>query len=73
MGKTAKFWMVLGSGEPVYRHRTKTSAQEEAERLAREHPGSEFVVLESLGTAMRKDVHWEKHENWSGNEVNVPF
>jgi hypothetical protein len=57
-----KFWMVLGSGTPVFRHDTKGSAIVEAERLAKSHPDTEFVVLESLATVIRNNVTWKSHE-----------
>lgn len=43
------FWMVwcpLG-GAPTVKHETKHSAEKEAERLARYHPGRSFYVLEA--------------------------
>lgn len=45
------FWMVLGRGEPVYRHDTEVSAREEAERLARLHKNQTFVVLKAIAQA----------------------
>ncbi|MBF6987237.1 hypothetical protein [Cupriavidus sp. IK-TO18] len=43
-----KFWIVwspTGMAPPKYRHSGYGSAVTEAERLAREHPGQEFIVL----------------------------
>lgn len=69
-----KFWMVLGKGEPTFRHRTKKSAQDEAERLARAYPRDEFVVLESLATVVRSDVQWELNAECDPlHENDVPF
>lgn len=71
---TEKFWMVLGSGTPVYKHKSIKSASLEAERLARENPGMEFVVLESLASVVKSDLSWSTHKDCdyeSGNEV--PF
>lgn len=47
-----KFWMVIkasgaGSGSTQKRHGTENSARDEAERLARQYPGEEFVILEA--------------------------
>lgn len=46
----AKFWMVYGIGQrqPTKRHKSKESAQAEAQRLAREVPGTSFVVLAAV-------------------------
>ena len=43
------FWMVYGIGqqEPRYKHPTLESAEREAQRLAKAHPGIRFVVLEA--------------------------
>ena len=45
--KAEKFWMVFGIGQgvPRYEHRSKTSAQTEAKRLAGLYPEVMFVVL----------------------------
>ena len=67
-----KFWMVLGLGTPTYRHETKDSARVEAERLARINPGQEFVVLESLATVVKSDLHWAAHGEGDEQE-SVPF
>ncbi len=43
-----KFWIIwspTGHHTPKHRHETWTSAVSEAERLARMHPGSEFIVM----------------------------
>ena len=58
----SKFWMVLGSGAPTFRHPTKKSAAGEAERLAKLNPGYEFVVLESIATVKKTDIHWELND-----------
>ncbi len=44
-----KFWMVfrLGSSGARFQHPDEAAAMIEAERLARENPGSDFVVLEA--------------------------
>ncbi|MHA4731215.1 hypothetical protein [Ensifer adhaerens] len=48
--KAVKFWMVYGVGQrgSTYQHRSKASAQEEAKRLASQHPGIAFVVLAAV-------------------------
>lgn len=67
------FWMVVGRGTPTYRHETLMGAREEAERLARLHPGDEFVVLKSVCRVVKTDVTWSAyvHTNAPGDEV--PF
>ena len=49
-GEMEKFWMVWREGGqgPTMKHGTLKSAMEEAERLARQFPEKNFVVLESL-------------------------
>lgn len=43
-------WQFKPGGEniPVIRHQSQESACLEAERLARRHPGGQFVVLQSV-------------------------
>lgn len=59
-----KFWMVFGVGmmPPVVQHITFALAREEAMRLARQHEGTKFVVLESRGYYVRKDTTWIPHD-----------
>ncbi|TAM23390.1 MAG: hypothetical protein EPN60_15075 [Nevskiaceae bacterium] len=45
-------WAPTGSRPPACRHASVESATAEAERLARAHPGQQFVVLQSV-TALR--------------------
>ncbi|QCP50176.1 hypothetical protein FAZ95_13900 [Trinickia violacea] len=47
------FWLVwspTGARPPKHRHLSERSAIQEAERLAREHPGELFVVLEAIAS-----------------------
>ena len=46
----APFWLVWNADgkNPTYKHQSEESAVKEAERLARQAPGSTFVVLESV-------------------------
>lgn len=46
--KAQGFWMVVGSGQPVYRHQNLITATAECERLARLHQGQEFTVVKSV-------------------------
>ncbi len=39
-------WMVWGDGLPKVRHTSHGKALAEAHRLAKKHPGQEFVLLE---------------------------
>lgn len=69
-----KFWMVVGQGVPCFRHPSKQSAQREAERLARNNPGQEFTVLESLATVVKDDLRWELNDvDSSETDGGVPF
>lgn len=68
--RPGKFWMVLGSGEPHVRHRSRDVAEAEADRLARAHPGVMFVVLEALTMHRRIDV--ERVELAPADPHNLP-
>lgn len=71
---TSKFWMVLGSRAPTYRHTTKRAACIEAERLASLNPGEEFTVLESMATVVKTDVRWFVLEDVDQqDDSDVPF
>ena len=68
-----KFWMVLGSGTPTYRHPSKATAVAEAERLASMNPGQEFAVLESLAVCKKTQILWEATSVDSSESDDVPF
>jgi hypothetical protein len=57
-----KFWMVYGEGQnlPRFRHDTYSSAETEAERLARMNPGIAFYVLMPVAVSKRVDVETRK-------------
>lgn len=53
------FWLVWGEQPdrpPTYQHTSYESARAEAERLARNHPGDRFVVVESVCAVEKVDV-----------------
>jgi hypothetical protein len=52
-----KFWMVYGIGRgcPTKQHWSKADAEREAKRLARENPGSFFVVLEAVAAIAKRE------------------
>ncbi len=55
------FWIVWNPahGTPTTQHSREKAAKEEAIRLASEHPGSQFFVLQSTGLARKEDpVKW---------------
>ncbi len=56
--KLAKFWMVYGVGQrsPTCRHWSEYCAKNEALRLAKQHPGIEFVVLEATSAVASKPL-----------------
>ena len=64
--------MVLGAGNPVFRHDNLTSAIKEAERLANLHPGSTFTILKSIAHVQFKQVQWEEHESVEAG-CDIPF
>ena len=49
MNRPDKFWMVYGDGcrAPSHKHKTSDSACDEARRLAMQHRGTRFFVLEA--------------------------
>jgi len=63
--KSNYFWLVWnpnGCHAPKYRHETGQSAEDEAKRLARLHPGQEFFVLCAVGVAKKVDVEYVPFE-----------
>jgi hypothetical protein len=67
------FWLVWspsGSTPPKHRHLTEQQAVHEAERLAKEHPGQLFVVVESI--AARRVDNMVRTE-YTGGSLTIPF
>ena len=69
--QTQKFWVVWcrGGSPPTVPHPTVVAAEREAERLARDHRGQTFVVLEALRSVTRTDVTWAE----ASEDYNLPF
>lgn len=68
------FWLVwspTGVRPPKYRHLTEQSAITEAERLAREHRGQLFVVLEAV--AARRVDDMQRTMFAGGPRDEIPF
>ena len=72
MAAIEPFWMVLGSGEPTYKHTTEAAAREEAARLANLNPGQSFTVLRAVATCTKQTVTWSLHRI-AANGDEIPF
>lgn len=72
MASMEPFWMVLGSGEPTYRHATEQSARDEAARLANLHPGQTFTVLRAVASCTKNTVTWSLYRI-AANGDEIPF
>jgi len=77
---TKPFWMVYGVGqrEPTYRHVYYNSAAREAARLARNHPGTVFVVLEAITALVKNDLIMRRYRapldvSDAGGSDDIPF
>lgn len=59
MGEQA-FWMIYGDrqGAPTMRHLSFDAAKAEASRLARQHPGIRFFILEAVGAVEKIDIRF---------------
>lgn len=51
-----KFFMVMGEGRPHVRHSSLYSANVEAERLAKQHPNTDFFVLQAVSVTRVNNV-----------------
>lgn len=71
------FWMVWSpqGRAPTHRHLSARSAKDEAERLASLNPGTEFIVLASVGTCVKREVQWTAHVEpyGAGPDDDLPF
>lgn len=50
------FWMVKGAGPASAIHGTRHEAEREAQRLARNHPGVAFYVMQTIACHRKVDV-----------------
>lgn len=74
MIEQSTFWMVLGSGVPVFKHSSYDAAQREAARLARENPPQEFYVLQSVAVAVKTDVIVRRYDGLTEHlDDGIPF
>lgn len=65
-------WCPIGKTSPSFRHKYKSEAVEEAKRLAKTNPGSEFFVLETKYSAIIGKC--DEREYFPPNEPDgVPF
>jgi hypothetical protein len=62
------------SGYAKHVHYSESNANEEAERLARNHPGQRFCVLFILFSCIKNDILWEKADPKNNiDDSSVPF
>lgn len=68
------FWMVYGAGQgaPTARHGSQDIAETEARRLARNNPGIEFYVLQTVARAVKIDVQVTRFER-RDIDADIPF
>ncbi|MDY6894333.1 MAG: hypothetical protein SVO01_02790 [Thermotogota bacterium] len=58
------------TGYTKFQHPSKEAAEIEAERLARQNPNSEFLVLVAIGRCRKNDVLWER---LPFDDSDIPF
>jgi hypothetical protein len=73
--KLTKFWMVWNpqGNAPRYQHGSKSSADTEALRLARQHRGQQFIVLKAVGGACSQEAPIEPIMFVAGASDDIPF
>lgn len=73
MSKKRKFWLVwsVNGYPPKFKHDSEYSASQEAERLAKENPGSEFVVLVALHS--KKTLEPVQRFDFTDDGDEIPF
>lgn len=74
------FWCVWneGGGSPTVKHASYSNARQEAQRLARAHPGSRFVVLAAAVGFVKRDLDEvrfasEATPDWAIDDAEMPF
>lgn len=70
-----EFWLVWDEhgNRPTVKHDSATSAQREAERLARANMGHTFHVLKVVGSCSKTDVSWTRYEGAAYDDLTIPF
>ena len=66
-----QFWMVQGDGPARVRHSVRAIAEREAQRLARESPGTVFYVMEAVAAHRKVDVERVAFDDKFGD--GIPF
>jgi hypothetical protein len=59
------------AGAPTYAHSNKQSAIAESERLAKQNPGSEFIVLVAIGASLIQPQ--AVFQNWAEAPKELPW
>lgn len=70
--KEEKFWIVADNNFPTratYKHTTENMARLEAQRLAKEHQGNKFVVLEAIYAVEISALVETEYEQ----DLDIPF
>lgn len=73
MANVDAFWFVWNpdARAPRRQHTSRAQAEQEAERLARAHPGERFVVLQSVCERRVESMQRIEHVAYTDDEV--PF
>lgn len=70
-----KYWLVWAEngGTPTIKHQSRSSANTEAERLARKNRGVRFAVVELVASVIVSDVHWTNADDPEALDSEIPF
>tara|TARA_R100000808_G_C2030889_1_gene74790 strand:- start:85 stop:273 length:189 start_codon:yes stop_codon:yes gene_type:complete len=61
--RVKKIWVVVNSNQEPIWFGTFQDAKDRAAKLAMEHPGDEYIVLESVGSVKVADTAWLAHND----------
>lgn len=73
--EATKFWFVWNpqGNAPRHRHGSRSAADAEAMRLARQHYGQQFIVLKAVGGACSQEAPIEPIKFVAGDTDDIPF
>jgi hypothetical protein len=57
------------TGYTRFSHPSQKSAEEEAERLAKQNPGTSFLVLAAISSCISRDIVWDRVDS----VCDIPF